>query len=254
MKKPIVSLIFPVYNDADMLTEALETLRAVDAGVEYEVILVDDESTDDMSKIFDKKHLYTKLIKLPHSGNSTVSMNAGVKAAKGKYVQYQNSDVFFKQDGWLKLIVDAFKKHKVGTVGCKTLFVDNTINHSMKYIDTDKDPFLQHKERGKNMRYSSRKVNTCDAVSGCGMTTLKSLWEDLGWFSVYQPFGWDDVDWCLRTWEAGYKVVCQSDAWFYHYGSRSYGGKETKRYYKNEGLVLDKFKNIIQKLCQEKRN
>jgi len=237
-----------------MLTEALETLRSVDAGVPYEVIIVDDESTEDMSSVYDKKHLYNRIIKVKHSGNSTISFNVGAKAAKGKYIQYQNSDVFFKQDGWLKHIVDAFKKHKVGTVGCKTLFLDNTVNHSLKFLEPDKEPFIQHHERGKNMRYALLGVNECDSVGGCGMTILKSLWEDLGWLAVYRPFGWDDIDWCMRTWEAGYKVVCQSDAWFYHLGSKSYGGKETKQYYRNEDIVLQKFRKIIQKLCQKRKS
>ena len=253
MEEPIVSLIFPVYNGVEMLHEALLSLRKIDSGVSYEVILVDDGSPEDMSLVYDNKKLYDKLIMLPHSGNSTISVNAGVKVARGKYIQYQNSDVLFKQDNWLKYIVDAFKRNRVKTVGCKTFYPNNKINHSIKFLDHGSTPFVKHYERGADITQSSKGINICDAVSGCGMTTTKELWEKLGGFNVYKPFGWDDIDWCLRTWESNARVACQSDAWFYHFGSKFYGGKETPEYHENEKTIKEKYNQVIKRLCKKKK-
>ncbi|MCK5581984.1 MAG: glycosyltransferase, partial [Candidatus Omnitrophica bacterium] len=253
MSKPTVSLIFPVFNDANVLLSALRSLKNTSSGVSYEVILVDDESTEDMRVVYElSKKLYDKVVYLKHSGNSTVSVNAGVEVSEGEYIQYQNSDVLFEQDGWLEKIVKAFEEEKIGTVGCKTLRLNKTVNHSMRRWMPEGNQSNSHYERGEKLANSSNGVNICPIVAGCGMTTTRKLWNELGGFNVYWPFGWDDADWCFRTWQAGYKVVCQSDAWFYHFGSTAYGGMGTDECIKaNREKVEEKYKEVIKKLSKK---
>ncbi len=250
MNRPAISLIFPVFNDANVLLSALRSLKNTGSGVSYEVILVDDESTQDMSVVYKfNKKLYDKVVYLKHSGNSTISVNAGIEVSEGEYVQYQNSDVLFKQNCWLEKIVRVFEKEEIGTVGCKTLYLNKTVNHSMRRWMPDGEQSDSHYERGVKLANSSKDVNICPIISGCGMTTTRKLWDDLGGLNVYQPFGWDDADWCFRTWQAGYKVACQSDAWFYHFGSRAYGAMgNTESYRANREIIEEKYRTVINKL------
>lgn len=251
--KPIVSLIFPVYEQVEMLEKALITLKEVDAGISYEVIIVDDASPSKEIKEFykNRRDLFDKIYVQPvNNGNSTINVNIGVSMAEGKYIQYQNSDVYFIKKDWLKLIVEAFDKN-TGIVGCKTIFEDQIVNHSIRTWEQNNVP--SHYERGILLNDSSKGAHVCDLVSGCGMTISKRLWKRIGGFTVYQPFGWDDIDCCLAMHEFGLKVKCQCDSWFVHFGSKSYGGKETPEYHKNFDKIKKKYKNIIFELNERNK-
>lgn len=249
MFKPEVSLIFPLYNNPKMTIEALESLKNTTAGVRYEVICVDDGSPEDMSEVQNRKDLYDVYITLPeNTGNSTIAVNIGAKHSRGKYIQYQNNDVLFAQPQWLRLIVDAFESdYNIAVVGCKALYKNNTVNHSMRrWVSDDMSQQSSHYERGVALEDSSNGVIDCQLVAGCGLTTRASLLKEEMGFTVYKPFGWDDADWCFKMQAKGYRVVCQADAWFYHFGSVSYGGKETPEYYDNKKIIEDTYNNVIQ--------
>lgn len=248
---PVVSLIFPVYEGVAMLEKALTTLKKVDAGISYEVIIVDDASPSEEIRLFysARGDLYDALlIQKENNGNSTKNVNDGVLISHGEYIQYQNSDVYFIQDGWLKRIIEAFDD-RTGAVGCKTIFEDGRVNHSIRKWERDSVP--SHYERGVLLEESSHGIHVCDLVSGCGMTTKRSLWDKIGGFGVYHPFGWDDMDYCLAVQELGLDVKCQCDSHFVHLGSRSYGGKETKEYHENFAKVKEKYKKVISKINEK---
>jgi glycosyltransferase involved in cell wall biosynthesis len=97
---PTVSIIIPVYNASKYIVRALNSVKG-QTFVSYEVIVVDDGSTDDSVIKVQKHPLNVKLIKQTNGGASS-ARNVGIKAAKGKYIAFLDSD-----DEWVpsKLLI-----------------------------------------------------------------------------------------------------------------------------------------------------
>lgn len=246
--RPKISLIFPVYNQKSLLLRALSTLRDVTGYPNFEVILVDDRSTEDMSEVYENKDFYDRLIVLSeHSGNSTVAVNEGIKNSSGEFIQYQNTDVYFEAPDWLDILVDAFDED-TGVVGPALLYPDRTIQCAGMFFD----------RKGLNHNlYNYRLYDTVEKrtinvpmVTGCGLTTRRELLESAGGFTVFQPHGWDDVDWCLHMAEQGRKVKLCLNSYFYHLGTVSYSGMDTPRYHNNRRRIHRRYKNVLRAVSQ----
>lgn len=104
-----LSIVVPVYNVSKYLVKCLDSLLSQDLPLnEYEIIVVDDGSTDDSGMLADeyaKKH--PKFIKVIHQENRGLSgaRNSGIKIAKGKYIQFVDSDDYLEPNV-LKTLVD----------------------------------------------------------------------------------------------------------------------------------------------------
>lgn len=105
----LLSIIVPVYNVSKYLTKCLDSLICQDLQIgEYEVIVVDDGSTDDSGLIADKyAKSHTELIRVIHQNNIGLggARNRGIKLAKGKYIQFVDSDDYLEPNV-LKTLVD----------------------------------------------------------------------------------------------------------------------------------------------------
>lgn len=97
---PAVSIIIPVYNASKHIVRALDSIKN-QTYKNYEVIVIDDGSTDDSCKIIEGHVIDLKLIQKTNGGVSS-ARNVGIKAATGKYIAFLDSD-----DEWLpsKLLV-----------------------------------------------------------------------------------------------------------------------------------------------------
>ncbi|MEK9754828.1 MAG: glycosyltransferase family 2 protein, partial [Rhodospirillaceae bacterium] len=101
-----LSVIVPAYNEEATIAEILGQVNAqkID-GVELEVIVVDDGSKDRTVEILEAEPtLYTKLIKQPRNGGKGAAVKAGLEAASGDYVLFQDADLEYSPDEYGKLL------------------------------------------------------------------------------------------------------------------------------------------------------
>jgi len=120
---PAVSVVIPTYNRAEMLAQALRSVRA-QTFTDYEIVIVDDGSTDGTAEVVgsftDERIKYLR----QENRGSSAARNAGIDWAEGKYVAFLDSD-----DAWLpeklEVQVAAFERHPtVGLVSCRSLTID----------------------------------------------------------------------------------------------------------------------------------
>lgn len=153
-KFPLFSVIIPVYNAEKYLTETIESVIAQDISFErnIEIVLVNDGSTDNSEatcKEYKKKYPYNiTYIKQKNAGVSA-ARNAGIDAAKGKYLAFLDSDDRYSKDVARK-VYDFFEEHydEVDVVAVKLVFFDaKTGDHMLNYkftntriIDTESEP------------------------------------------------------------------------------------------------------------------
>jgi len=117
-----VSVLIPAYNEKDTIEDTINAVMKIDYDKVVEVIVIDDGSQDDTSKIVErlkKKYKNLILLKKENSGKAD-SLNQGIKIAKGELIAVVDSDSFPQKDS-LKKMIGHFEDEKVGVVTCPVL-------------------------------------------------------------------------------------------------------------------------------------
>lgn len=119
---PCVSIIIPVYNTSKYLRQTLDSVLR-QTFRDWELIIVDDGSTDDSGSICDEYAGKDQRIKVIHKPNGGVSSarNVGIRAAKGKYITFIDGDDFVESD-FLAKMHDGMESHQADIVCCRVVF------------------------------------------------------------------------------------------------------------------------------------
>jgi len=150
---PLLSIIIPVYNVEDYLEECLDSILSQDF-YDYEVILVDDVSTDGSGDICNKyveKHSNFKVIHLNSKGLPSGARNIGLQNASGEYVHFCDSDDYYLNNGFvfdIKSIKDKSPDLLIGDFICRpekgAFYCDSLKLKDNYYKIKDKYTLLQY--------------------------------------------------------------------------------------------------------------
>ncbi|KXS41804.1 MULTISPECIES: glycosyltransferase family 2 protein [unclassified Candidatus Frackibacter] len=241
----LVSIVIPTHNNWDLTQACLNSIK-VNTKVNYEIIVVDNCSTDGTRsnlKAFSK----VRAIHNDHNMNFAKASNQGTRQAKGKFVLFLNNDTI-ATEGWLnKLLKVITSQDKIGVVGSKLLFPDsNLIQHAGIVLHNGKPGHIYYKKPASLAQANLRQEYP--AVTGACMLMLRRRFLKLGGFDERFINGYEDVDLCLRVWEAGFRVVYCPKSIVYHYGSSTEGRHEYEEenlnyFLKKWGVKLLKFNN-----------
>jgi GT2 family glycosyltransferase len=211
-----VSIIIPVFNQLEYTHGCLVSLQAVQEQPTFEVIVVDDCSTDRTSEVMAETR---GVVYLRNDSNSgfIASCNTGAKTARGKYLVFLNNDTLVKP-GWLTALLDTFKEElRAGIVGSKLLFPDGRLQEAGGIIWRDASGWNYGKfDDAKKPEYNYlRDVDYCSAAA---LMIPKALFESAGGFdSRYAPGYYEDTDLAFKIRQAGYRVLYQPLSEVIHY-------------------------------------
>ncbi len=179
-KHPLVSIILPVYNCEKFIGEALESIFT-DTYKPKEIIVVDDGSTDNSARIA-SGFTDVKIISRKHKGVS-VARNVGIKAAKGAYITFLDSDDIWIPDR-LKYTIGYFSNHPniEYVLGKQQMFLEN---------DCPKPPSIKQEWLD----------NPQNGSGTCVLMVKKSCFDRVGLFNPDYNIG-EDTEWLLRANEA----------------------------------------------------
>ena len=203
-----VSIIIPVFNQFEYTHACLASLQAVQEQPCFEVIVVDDCSTDSTPEVITQ---IPGVVYLRNDSNSgfIASCNAGAKTARGKYLVFLNNDTLVKP-GWLTALLDTFKEERrAGIVGSKLLYPDGRLQEAGGIIWQDASGWNYGKfdDPGKPEYNYLRDVDYCSAAA---LMVPKALFESAGGFdSRYAPGYYEDTDLAFKVRQAGYRVLYQ---------------------------------------------
>jgi len=211
-----VSIIIPVFNQLEYTHACLASLQSVEEQPPFEVIVVDDCSTDGTREIIPQ---IPGVVYLRNDSNCgfVVSCNRGATAARGKYLVFLNNDTVVKR-GWLTALLDTFKEEqRAGIVGSKLVYADGRLQEAGGIIWQDASGWNYGKfDDPENPEYNYlREVDYC---SGAALMVPKALFESVGGFdSRYAPGYYEDTDLAFKLRRAGYKVLYQPLSEVIHY-------------------------------------
>lgn len=232
---PLVSLIIPTKNSHELVRQCIESINSRTTYKNYEIILIDNNSDNlDSIKFFKKLESdgVIKLIHYPHTFNYSAINNYAVKYAAGEIVALVNNDVEVISPNWLSEMVSIALQDGVGAVGAKLLYADGTIQHggvvvglggvaghSHKYLDGGSPGFC----------FRAKLISSFSAVTAACLVVRKSIYTSIsGLNEVDLPVAFNDVDFCLRLKEAGYRNVWTPYAQLYHHESVTRGHDDTE--------------------------
>jgi len=213
MKKiPLVSIIIVNYNGKTHLEECLSSLEKIDYK-NYEIILVDNNSTDTSVEYVKNTYPSITIIKLNRNYGFAEPNNIGAKNAKGDYLLFLNNDTTVNPN-FISEMVNVLEQDPQIAI-CQSLLLkpNGEVDSSGDFIDT-----LGRAYSSKNKENEVKKILS---ARGASMMVRKDSFWDLGGFDKRFFASFEDVDLGWRAWIWGYKIVVVPSSIVYHKGGQT---------------------------------
>ena len=206
-----VTIVIPSYNDMEVLAPCIQSIKETTNPKYVSVLIVDDycqpESRKALATLEDEQ---VKVIYRESNGGFAKAVNTGLQAADaGADVVLVNSDIV-AHPNWLEgLQYGAYEfGTDVGIVGPKLLYPDGRIQSAGSYRNTESPQWFDHYYRFQDSNYGPANIpHYCLAVTGACMYIKREFLNYVGILDDKFQFAFEDVDWCLRGWEAGYRSL-----------------------------------------------
>ena len=200
------------------------------SGVRYELIIVDNGHLSAASEAF--------LATVPHRRitysyeepfNFAAKVNFAVSQARGEHIVLLNDDTEVISDEWVLSMLELSQQPDVGVVGAKLYFPDGRLQHVGVVIGIGGGAC--HIYWGENRDHpgyygGAKVIREFSAVTGACVMTRRSVFDEVGGFDEAFRTDFNDIDYCLRARERGYRVVFTPVAELYHFEGASFGSRE----------------------------
>jgi len=239
------SIIIPVCNRGDLTKQCLLHLAEVTEGCHYEVIVVDNASTDGTQKFLASLGGDIQVIRNTENLGFAKACNQGAAAAKGRYLVFLNNDTIPKP-GWLSALVKEVDNHpEIAIVGSKLLYSNNTIQHAgVVFSKVSLTPYHLFSTAPENHK-SVNVRRELQAVTAACMLIRREDFNAVSGFDEAYINGFEDVDLCLKIKEKGKKVIYQPQSILYHLEQQTPGRKNPDAEAHNARVLLNKWASKI---------
>jgi len=243
---PLVSIIIPTKDNGDVLDNCLKSIFNKTNYQNYEVILVDNNTTEKKAIEVMKKYP-VKIIKYNNEFNFSEINNIGAKDANGEYLIFLNNDTEIVEGDWIKNMLYYAEQKDVGAVGPMLLYLDNTIQHAgvvLGFRGTADHVMRDFPNGGDGYFGSLCCAREVSAVTAACIMLKKSIFEEIEGFNQHYNIIYQDVDLCLKIRNKNYRIIYTPLAKLIHHESKSRGGDYN---YLDRLLLLDLWENVIKK-------
>ncbi|HNR91185.1 MAG TPA: glycosyltransferase [Dokdonella sp.] len=229
---PRVSIVIPVYNKFAYTAACLRSLGEHAGTVPFEVIVVDDGSTDATAQRLAQVG-GVRAVRNAENLGFVGSCNAGAALARGEFVLFLNNDTVVTP-GWLEALLECFEQETdAGLVGAQLVYPDGRLQEAGGIVFDDASGWNYGRfEDPDDARFAFRRE--ADYCSGAAILVRRALFDRLGGFDTrYAPAYYEDTDLAFAVRAAGFKVFYEPRARVIHFEGISNGtdtGSGLKRY------------------------
>jgi O-antigen biosynthesis protein len=226
---PLASLIIPTKNNLNLLRQCIDSILGKTSYPNFEILVIDNGS--DQSETLDYlKSLMAlpriRVIRDNYAFNYSALNNYAVTFAKGEVIGLINDDIEVTSADWLSDMVSHALRPGVGAVGARLWYPNHTLQHAgMVLVGGVARHVHKHLAQGQP-GFNGRAVLTQNftAVTGACLVVKKALFEQVGGLNDQElAVGFNDVDFCLKLVEAGYRNVWTPYAELIHHESATRG-------------------------------
>lgn len=230
---PLVSIIIPTRDKAHLLRACIESIVKKTTYPAYEILVIDNGSVEkDTLAYFAALRNDSRIRVLPHHvpfNYSEINNYAAAKAS-GSMLCLLNNDITVITPGWLEEMVGHACRPGVGAVGAMLYYPNDTIQHAGVVIGAH--GVAAHAYSGHGRGYPGhmsrgRLIQSLSAVTAACMVVRRDVFEAVEGFDPALQVAFNDVDFCLRLLEKGYRNIWTPFAELYHHESATRGYEDS---------------------------
>lgn len=254
---PLVSLLIPTRDKKTITEVAVRSILDKTTYPNYEILILDNGSVEPETLAFfeqiQRESDRVRVLRYDHPFNYSAINNFGVQHAAGEVVGLINNDVEVIASEWLTEMVSHAIRPDIGCVGAKLYYGNDTIQHAGVILGIGGVAGHSHKqaERDAHGYFSRLKIHqNLSAVTAACLLIKKSVYEQVdGLDEDNLRVAFNDVDFCLKVRESGYRNLWTPYAELYHHESISRGQEDTPeklaRFQKEIDFMKSKWGEIL---------
>lgn len=257
---PLVSIVIPTKDHVETLDACVMSIAQKATYANYEIVFVENNSED--QETFAYYETLPERVAAASGGkgaarvewwpgefNYSQIINFGVEHAKGDYLLLLNNDTEVISSDFIEEMMGYLQRPDAGVVGAKLYFADHLVQHAGILVGVR--GALAHANQdfsAKREGYLARAVRpgNFSAVTGACQMVRRDVFEQVGGYNEEFAVGFNDADFCLRVWEAGYRTIFTPYAELYHYEFTSRGREEAneekmRRWKREQALFMQRW-------------
>lgn len=224
---PKVSLIIPTRDRVALLQRCVESILAKTTYADFEIVVVDNQSREHAALRY-LQRLTTRervrVLRYDAPFNYSALNNWAARQCDGRLLGLINNDIEVITPDWLEEMAGLATRPDSGAVGAMLYYPDDTIQHAGMILGIQ--GVAGHAYVGKprgcgGYRWRGRLVQNLSAVTGACLLVRRELYDAVGGLDETLPIEFNDVDFCLRLLQRGYRNVWTPFAELYHHESAS---------------------------------
>lgn len=257
---PLVSIVIPTKDHVETLDACVMSIAQKATYANYEIVLVENNS--EVPETFAYYETLpervtaasggkgsARVVYWPGEFNYSQIINFGVEHAKGDYLLLLNNDTEVISPDFIEEMMGYLQRPDAGVVGAKLYFTDHLVQHAGILVGVR--GALAHANQdfsAKREGYLARAVRpgNFSAVTGACQMVRREVFEQVEGYDEEFAVGFNDADFCLRAWEAGYRTIFTPYAELYHYEFTSRGREEAseeklRRWKREQALFMQRW-------------
>ncbi len=230
---PLVSLLIPTRDGVVLLRQCIDSiLEKTDYG-NYEIVVLDNGSREAATLAYFAQleaHPKVRVVPFDFPFNYSAINNFGAGVAKGELLGLINNDIEVISPGWLREMVSHAIRPDIGVVGAMLYYPNNTIQHAGVILGIG--GVAGHCYSGSWRGYGGDKfraglVQNLSAVTAACMVMRATVFAEVGGLDERLTVAFNDIDFCIRVRDAGYRNLWTPFAELYHHESATRGYETT---------------------------
>ena len=225
---PPVTILIPTRDQVQLLADCIRSITEKTTYGAYEILVIDNESSDSRTLRFletAQQDPRIRVIRHEQAFNFSAIVNHGVAEARSDLIVLLNNDTQVITEGWLEEMLSHVLRSEIGVVGSKLYYRDGTVQHAGVILGIGGG--AGHPYRFCNRDYSrfgmGRLTQSYSAVTAACMAFRRHVFDEVSGFDEALPVAFNDVDFCLRVREQGYRNLWTPYAELYHVESATRG-------------------------------
>jgi len=224
-----VSVIIPSKDNGQILKRCLDSIHSKSTYKNYEIIIIDNGSTEKNTTNFldlIRSRNDIKILSYPEPFNYPVINNLGAAHASGQHFVFLNDDTEVITSDWLEALLEHSQMANVGAVGALLIFPNRLIQHAGIVVGmrgSASHAFYKCDSRAPGYFNLAHSIRNVSAVTAACLMVKADTFSKVGGFNPSFRVGLNDVDFCLRLLKMGLYNVYTPHAKLIHYESLSRG-------------------------------
>jgi GT2 family glycosyltransferase len=242
-----VTVVIPTYGDPGLVADAVRSVRRTTTAGRVNIVVVDDGSPDLAHREAVRALEGAQAVLLPENCGFAVAANRGIEIAPPDHdVVVLNSDVV-AHPGWLeRLQYAAYRAEHIGIAGPRLLYPDGRIQSAGSYRNLGAPEWFDHRHRFKEGHHREAQIPAAViGVTGACMYLKRAMLDEIGAFDDGYGMAYEDMDLCLRAWEAGWWVLYAPRSVLTHHESQTRAVEPGERELASQARFWDRWRGFF---------